>query len=253
LQLASSCLNYKYNQRPDAMGVLQELERLLVLAEAAEASVATQMMAVLDLPTGREHWCSAGKRGTDEHKLFPVEMDSDEFAAVAADFLETLPTATIDELQRIENGYLHESFQLQATILQKRIGREWDPLKMRRRLYHGTEAVETIINSTDGHGFLPLMTNVALYGDGTYFARDASYSDGGYAKELSNGQKQMLLVDVLVGRSAQGRHGMKACPLLPGEQYTRYNSLVDNLDNPAIFVIHHSNQAYPAYLITYHK
>lgn len=253
LQLASSCLNHKYNQRPDAKELLQVLERLLALAEAAEASVPSRMMAMLDLAGGREYWCSEGKRGTDEQKLFPVKEDSDEFAAVAADFLKTLPAASIDDLQRIENGYLHESFQLQAATLQKRIGLEWEGPKMRRMLFHGTEAVEPIINSTDGHGFLPLMTKIAIYGDGTYFARDARYSDGGYARELPNGQKQMLVVDVLVGRSARGKKGMKACPLLPGEQYVRYNSLVDNEDDPSIFVIHHSNQAYPAYLITYHK
>ena len=31
---------------------------------------------------------------------------------------------------------------------------------------------------------------------------------------------------------------------LPGEQYIRYNSLVNNVANPFIFVIQHSSQAY---------
>lgn len=255
LSLAASCLNYKYNQRPDAEGLLQELERLLSVAEAAESSVLSHTVEMLDLSTGRELWRSTSQRGMDKQKLFMVDMDSHEFAAVAADFLKTLPVATIDRLDRIENGGVHESFQLQASTLRKQIGEEWVSHKMRRMLFHGTQAVEEIINSTDGHGFLPLLAGSstgAMFGDGSYAARDAKYSDGGYARTLPSGQKQMLVVDVLVGRSALGERGMNKCPLLPGEQYTRYNSLVDNQDDPSIFVIQHSNQAYPAYLVTYH-
>ena len=62
----------------------------------------------------------------------------------------------------------------------------------------------------------------------------------------------MLLVDVAVGQSTTGSEGMKAYPLLPGEKYKRYNSLVNDVKNPRIFVVQHSSQAYPAYLITYH-
>ena len=111
-----------------------------------------------------------------------------------------------------------------------------------------------IVNSTDGNGFLPLLAGTAvgaIWGDGTYFARDAKYSDS-YALDLPTGQRQMLLVDVVVGRYTQGAKGMKTCPLVPGEQFTRFNSLVNNVRNPAIFVVQHSNQAYPKYVITYH-
>ena len=62
----------------------------------------------------------------------------------------------------------------------------------------------------------------------------------------------MLVVDVLVGRYTQGVKGMKTCPVVPGEQYTRFNSLVDKMEAPSIFVVQHSDQAYPKYLITYH-
>ena len=88
-------------------------------------------------------------------------------------------------------------------------------------------------------------------GNGTYFARDARYSND-YARALPSGQKQMLVVEVLVGRWAQGAPGMSMCPLLPGEQYKKYNSLVNDVVRPTIFVVQHSNQAYPAYLLTYH-
>ena len=62
----------------------------------------------------------------------------------------------------------------------------------------------------------------------------------------------MLVAEVAVGRSVAGAQGMKSCPLVPGEQYIRYDSLVDRLADPTIFVVQHTAQAYPAYLITYH-
>ena len=122
-------------------------------------------------------------------------------------------------------------------------------------LFHGTNAVEAIVNSVDGHGFLPMLAGTstgAIWGDGTYFARDARYSDD-YARTLPSGDKQMMLVDVLVDLSTKGAQGMKVCPFLPGQSYARYNSLVNRVQDPSIFVVQHSNQAYPSYLITYHQ
>ena len=45
---------------------------------------------------------------------------------------------------------------------------------------------------------------------------------------------------------------MKIPPVIPGSQYNRFDSLVDNESNPSIFVVQDGSQAYPAYLITYH-
>ena len=202
----------------------------------------------------RRHWASEGQCGLDDSKLFAVCASTGEYAQVSARFLASMPNATIVSVERVENGPMHEAFLLQASTLKKQIGADWDQDAMRMMLFHGTDAVEQIINSADGHGFLPLLAGTstgAIYGDGTYFASTARYSHGGYVKSLPSGCKQVFLVDVLVGRSAQGRKGLKMCPLLPGQRYARYNSLVDNVNNASIFVVQHSNQAYPSYLITY--
>ena len=91
----------------------------------------------------------------------------------------------------------------------------------------------------------------------------------------------MLVAQVVVGLWAQGKKGLSACPMLPGEeeeeefiqnltragarfltrwdqhavagdQYQRYDSLVDRIDSPSIFVVQHGSQALPSYLIEYH-
>jgi hypothetical protein len=41
-------------------------------------------------------------------------------------------------------------------------------------------------------------------------------------------------------------------PLLPGASYHRHHSLVNDPASPSIFVVQHSSQAYPAYLIDFH-
>ena len=116
-----------------------------------------------------------------------------------------------------------------ATLKQE-MGADWDPASMRGLLFHGTSAVEAIVNLVARHGFLPLLAGTstgAIWGNGTCFARDAKYSDD-YARSLGgSGRKQMLAVDVLVGRFAQGAEGMKVCPILPDAEIARYNSLVN--------------------------
>jgi len=62
----------------------------------------------------------------------------------------------------------------------------------------------------------------------------------------------MLVVEVAVGLYTKGAKGMRACPLLPGERFRRYNSLVNDEASPSIFVVQHTSQAYPSFLITYH-
>lgn len=254
LRLASQCLHHKHKERPDAALLLDSLKKLLEAAEAQE--VANSLGAMSVFTSDRQHWVSKQQQGLDKDKLFAVDVStqSDEFDAIAARFFQTMPDASIDRLERVENGYVHESFKLQVSTLAKQMGADWDSTTMRQMLFHGTEAVDPIVNAEDGHAFLPLLSGTstgAIFGDGCYFARDSKYSDD-YANTLPSGQKQMLVVDVLVGRWSLGQKNMKMPPLLPGEKYRRFNSLVNKVDNPSIFVVQHSNQAYPAYLITYH-
>lgn len=229
---------------------------MLAAADAAEVAAADNQLSMFGLASARQYWVSKDKKGTEANKLFTVVPGSVEHVAIAAEFAKTMPHATIDTLERVENGYLQEGFQLQAKTLQAQVGAvDYNPATMRQMLFHGTKAVDAIINSTDGHGFLPLLSGSrvgAIHGDGTYFARDARYSDHGYANTLPNGQKQLIVAEVLVGRWTKGQKGMSMYPLLPGEQYKKYNSLVDHVINPSIFVVQHSNEAYPAYLLTYH-
>lgn len=80
-----------------------------------------------------------------------------------------------------------------------------------------------------------------FYGHGSYFARDASYS-------VKYG-KCIFYSYVLTGDYCQGQALMKDVPIKSNESALKYDSVVNNISDPSIFVVFSDNHAYPAYLI----
>ena len=168
--------------------------------------------------------------------------------------------ATIQRIQRVENGHQYEAFLQQKETITEEIA-ELAELGVQcsnvvQLLFHGTkkDSTQDIIHRKAA-GFEPLASGVrtgSIWGNGVYFARDAAYSHK-YCEELASGERQMLLNQVLVGLSTQGNPSINLYPKVRGasNQSLRYHSLVDRPQSPTIFVVAHSNQAYPAYLITY--
>ncbi|OXB83613.1 UNVERIFIED_CONTAM: hypothetical protein H355_011432 [Colinus virginianus] len=83
--------------------------------------------------------------------------------------------------------------------------------------------------------------------EGSYFARDASYSDT-YCREGSC-TKTMFLARVLVGEFTVGNSSYVRPPLKDNQNF--YDSCVNSSSNPSIFVIFEKQQVYPEYLIEY--
>ena len=93
---------------------------------------------------------------------------------------------------------------------------------------------------------------VSLYGQGVYFARDASYSHG-YAQPDPDQHHYVYLTRVLTGEFTVGQQNMLVPPPKPNQQNSNvlYDSTVDRASSPIIFVVYNDAQAYAAYLITY--
>ena len=93
---------------------------------------------------------------------------------------------------------------------------------------------------------------VTAYGQGVYFARDASYSNR-YAQPGPNRYRHMYLTRVLTGEFTVGQSSMLVPPAKPNQQNRNvlYDSTVDNTAGPTIFVVYNDAQAYAAYLIAY--
>ena len=64
--------------------------------------------------------------------------------------------------------------------------------------------------------------------------------------------RKMYIAKVLVGEYTKGEKGMKAPPSKndPKNPGVRYDSVVDNIRNPTMYVIFQDNQYYPEYLLT---
>ena len=121
-----------------------------------------------------------------------------------------------------------------------------------KRLFHGTspETVEAICKQNFDwrlHG-----KNATVYGEGSYFALNASYSDA-YAKEDANSCRFMFVAKVLVGSYAKGHSSYRRPPQKDPSNPASdlYDSCVDDKSSPTIFVVFDTDQFYPEYIIKY--
>ena len=120
-----------------------------------------------------------------------------------------------------------------------------------RNLFHGTDTLDICrgicINNFD---FRKSGKNATVYGQGSYFARDASYSHS-YTKASESGERYMFRAQVLVGKFTQGCSDYRRPPEIPGESHKLYDACVDSPIDPSIFVVFDRSQTYPEYLIKY--
>lgn len=92
----------------------------------------------------------------------------------------------------------------------------------------------------------------ACFGNGSYFAVNASYSaNDTYAKPNANGEKFMYVCRVLTGEFALGQRDLREPPNKGSSSLARFDSVVDNMTKPNMFVVFHDADAYPEYLITF--
>lgn len=93
-----------------------------------------------------------------------------------------------------------------------------------------------------------IFFNVLL--KGTYFARDASFSaQRRYSAMDSDGYQYMLLCKVIVGDYVQATPHMKKTPLK--KDGTEYDSLVNSLKKPTVYVVWREFTAAPLFLVKF--
>ena len=95
---------------------------------------------------------------------------------------------------------------------------------------------------------------IASHGQGVYFARDASYSlNTRYSPpDPQTGLRYMYYVKVLVGEYAVGNSNMKVPPKKnTADPNETFDSVVDNLTNPVMYIMFQDYDYYPEYLITF--
>ena len=85
-----------------------------------------------------------------------------------------------------------------------------------------------------------------FFGKGVYFARDASYSTYPlYCEPDAKGSQTVFLVRVVTGEFCKGVKNALTPDLRNAAKNQLYDSTVDNVRDPSIFVTYHDAQAYP--------
>ncbi|KAJ1122404.1 hypothetical protein NDU88_000891 [Pleurodeles waltl] len=180
----------------------------------------------------------------------PLDPAEAEYMMIETDFHRTLPEdlALIFAIYRIHNKFLWQKYTCQKEFMSQGLSSA-DKTSLEKHLYHGT--MQDNIDQICQQNFDPRISglNGTTYGKGSYFALNASYAHQ-YSKSADKGLRYMFLAKVLVGKMALGKPTYCRPPAL-WDSYALYDSCVDHLLNPKIFVVFDSCQCYPLFLIQY--
>ncbi|NXO77606.1 PAR14 polymerase, partial [Sitta europaea] len=184
-------------------------------------------------------------------KIVELTPDSIEYKDVEAKFLQTCQSLKIQKIERVQNRYLWKNYQIKKCEMDKKNGNR----NNERHLFHGTTQKSLTLINNKGFNRSYAGMNAANFGNGTYFAVNASYSANDiYSKPDEKGRKYMYLARVLVGEYSLGIKGsITPAPKNADNSVDLFDSSTDNVRQPSMFIIFNDIQAYPEYLITFTK
>ncbi|MED6251548.1 hypothetical protein ATANTOWER_032550 [Ataeniobius toweri] len=177
----------------------------------------------------------------------PLQSGSSEYAEILNLFKATCNRA-VTKIERIQNPALWKSLQIKKHEMEVRNNHQNND----KRLFHGTSEVTVPIINERGFNRSYAGKNATCYGKGAYFAVNANYSaQDTYSRPNQKGEKFMYLCRVLTGDHTLGQQNMIAPPSKGASAVDMYDSVVDNMTTPSMFIVFHDTQAYPEYLITF--
>ncbi|XP_025094164.1 poly [ADP-ribose] polymerase 14-like [Pomacea canaliculata] len=180
-------------------------------------------------------------------KLVTLNKSSPEYISVCDGMLRTSggPIHVL-QIQRVQNPELYQQYMAKKA----RMSKDNRAVELERTLWHGTSGDNTRNINLYGFNRSYCGKNATCFGDGVYFAVEASYSlQTTYSPKDITGKRFLYQCKVLTGSYTKGHSGMKVLPVRAGEE--RYDSATNSTISPSMFVIFHDAQAYPEYLITF--
>uniref|UniRef100_H3AJ92 Poly [ADP-ribose] polymerase n=1 Tax=Latimeria chalumnae TaxID=7897 RepID=H3AJ92_LATCH len=180
--------------------------------------------------------------------MVEVPVGSKEFNNVQRNFTRSNSRHTIQKIERVQNTFLHYAYEVRKKALEKKNG----PGEAKERtVFHGTSVESCKAICQNGFDRSYAGKHGTVLGHGVYFATDPSLS-ASYCRQNVSRSMMMLQARILAGRWTAGAPGMKTLPPRSlGNPSDLYDSLVDIVSNPSVYVILHDAQAYPEYLITF--
>ncbi|KAG8445262.1 hypothetical protein GDO86_010152 [Hymenochirus boettgeri] len=185
----------------------------------------------------------------------PMSWEDKSYRTVYTLFHKTVPETKfrILKILRVQNLFLWEKYKRKKEFMTRKMN-GLDRIMNERHLFHGTS--QDVVDGICKHNFDPRVCgkHATMFGQGSYFARKASYSHN-FSKRSQKGVHYMFLAKVLTGRYVVGNHTMRRPPPLNPGSITSdlYDSCVDNFFDPQIFVIFNDDQSYPYFIIQYEE
>ncbi|XP_061085901.1 protein mono-ADP-ribosyltransferase PARP12-like isoform X2 [Conger conger] len=179
------------------------------------------------------------------YKTIPLQESSEEYQKILVLFQKTMRGYSIHSVERVQNRALWEVFQWKRDLMRTSNG---DKHFGDRLLFHGTDSVHVNAICRENFDWRLCGTHGTAYGKGSYFARDARYSHG-YTG--ASGVRTMFVCRVLVGCYTRGDSSYLRPPSKDGGDSVFYDSCVDDVRNPSIYVVFEKHQVYPEYILKY--
>lgn len=189
------------------------------------------------------------KMKDNEHVAVETLSSTDnEYQTVVQKFHQSSQASyNIVKVERIQNRTLYQQYVAKKKLMdsENKPGNQNETT-----LWHGTAGNAKDSINTYGFNRSYCGKNATAFGDGVYFAVNASYScQTRYSPADGLGNRHIYLCKVLTGEYTLGKNGLRVPPVK--NNHILYDSLVDNTTNPGMYIIFNDTQAYPEYLITF--
>ncbi|CAB3995123.1 poly [ADP-ribose] polymerase 14-like [Paramuricea clavata] len=184
------------------------------------------------------------------HK-FNLSTSSREYQNVETAFHKSVSNQIV-RIEKIQNKEIYELYNVKRRAMMNKFGSNFAGKEL--WLFHGTSLQSIDKINANGLNRSYAGTHATSYGKGVYFARDASYSCKlKYSPPDWRGLRYMYYAKVLVGDYTQGNSSMIARPSIKDTAYPdeTYDSVVDNISHPNIYVLFQDYEYYTEYLITF--
>ena len=169
-----------------------------------------------------------------------VPMADKVYDAIGQSIYDHYPDACVLYIDEVKNDVLYNRYlaRKEAMIAQRGI----DNVK-ELCLFHGTKHCN--INGIATDGFKAEFNKTSAFGVGTYFSTSARYSKN-YMDADRDDVSYMFVCDVLVGKTVQGVAQKRL-------DMNLYDTGVDNVVKPGMYICPKDDTSYPRYLVAFHK
>ncbi|XP_063410873.1 uncharacterized protein LOC134693865 [Mytilus trossulus] len=191
------------------------------------------------------------------HDFEPVELDKTgkEYKDVFKSLLDSMDPSKFDFkfIYRIQNRKIWSEYDIKKKLMLADAEQDGQGQNIDERdLFHGTDSLDTCRGiCTNNFDFRTSGRNATVYGEGSYFAVRARLSHSYTKADSTTDIRFLFRAKVLVGKFTQGNPSLRRPPEIPGQIHKLYDSCVDKVEDPQIFVVFDRNQCYPEYIIMY--